>query len=170
MALFQMISAWGVPPARVRLVHFEREVMAAQLQAVGDEIGVRFCPGAASMLLTGLDPGEVVVLRGSVRTELQVVLWQEGAGPCAREAGAVDVDVHERARDGRVIPLAEGDLADSVGPCSVHLPPLAVLVFCQAGPLARLLRRRGGHVSMKWIARACWTKRCEPSRVHGRSF
>ena len=97
-----MISAWAFyQRAFVLSTSNDREVMAAQLQAVGDEIGVRFCPGAASMLLTGLDPGEVVVLRGSVRTELQVVLWQEGAGPCAREAGAVDVDVHERARDGK---------------------------------------------------------------------
>lgn len=53
MALFQMISAWAFHQRAFvlsSLVHFEREVMAAQLQAVSDEIGVRFCPGAASML------------------------------------------------------------------------------------------------------------------------
>ena len=52
------------------------------------------------------------------------MLRQERAGPRAREAGAIDVDEHERARLGRVTPLAEEDDADAAGAGIVRLATL----------------------------------------------
>ena len=60
------------------------------------------------------------------------MVWQKGAGSGAGEGGAINVDVHEAARDGRVMPLAEADLANAVGVADAwdrQLPPLVVLVL-----------------------------------------